>query len=492
MFYAPLQETIEKIVAEENCEIVQLDGDAETLKAAIKKKLPAAEMLKVSPVEDYPTEPGCFLRGNDYSPVAVVVLLNAPYGTLPPEVQNAPREIEALVRVAIETGAALSGTLQTENIGTEKIVCNVVGNPNIRYLVLCGEEVYGHNTGTAVKALLANGINEKRTIINSEAVTPYLFNIPLEAIERFREQVTLVDLVGEMDPAVVGKAVWSCYQEEPTPFKDYVLYDPGAYSEAGISCTLTGKVEHPEEIEEWEIDDLLKEIEGEEVPLKPPAAVKDEPTARLEEVQLEKKREPGVIDRQKLVAVGESLAKIAEGLNEIARILMGDAAEGVAELPRDEVLKAPARPAIEVKAPPVVEEVPQTEAQERRPEPVEGMAALYFANQLRGYSGVLAALEACDQDICHDGCTLPGVAISVFKRLNKLQKDLDTSPVVEPKKQVMTAQIDDFLARARALPQDVDRPCQKTVGTCKIGSGCFATGALKMMKLITEPPSPIQ
>src|SRR4030067_3575189 len=125
-------------------------------------------MLKVSPVPNYPTEAGCFLRGNDYSPVAVVVLLNAPYGTLPPEVQNAPPEIEKLVRVAVETGAALAGTLQTENMGIEKIVCNVVGNPNIRHLVLCGEEVYGHNSSTAVKSLLANGINEKRTIIGSE------------------------------------------------------------------------------------------------------------------------------------------------------------------------------------------------------------------------------------------------------------------------------------------------------------------------------------
>ena len=470
----PLREKMENLVAEQDCEILQLDKKDGVLTAIIGKEAPAVEMLKVSPVEDYPTEPGCFLRGNDYSPVAVVVLLNAPYGTLPPEVQNAPPEIEKLVRVAIETGAALAGTLQTENIGIEKIVCNVVGNPNIRYLVLCGEEVDGHNSGTAVKALLANGINEKRTIIGSEAVTPYLFNIPLEAIERFREQVTLVDLVGEMDPAVIGKAVWSCYQEEPTPFKDYMLYDPGAYSEAGISCTLTGKVKHPEEIEEWEIDELLKEIEGAEAPVEPLAAAKEEPAARLEEVQLEEKRERVVIDEQKLVAVGESLAKIAEGLNEIAKILMGEAAERVAELPREEV----------VKAPPVVEEVPQTEAQE--------MAALYFANQLRGYSGVLAALEACDQDICHGGCTMPNVDISVIKRLSKLQKDLDASSVVEPRKQVMRAQISDFLARAEALPQDVDRPCQKTAGNCKIGNGCFVSGALKMMKLITEPPSPIQ
>jgi len=486
----PLREKMENLVAEQDCEILQLDSEDGVLKAVIRKKVPAVKMLKVDPADGYPTESGCFLRGNHYSPVAVVVLLNAPYGTLPPEVQNAPPKIEKLVRVAIETGAALAGTLQTENIGIEKIVCNVVGNPNIRHLVLCGEEVYGHNSGTAVRALLANGINEKRTIIGSKSVTPYLFNIPLEAIERFRKQVSLVDLVGEMDPAVIAKAIWSCYQEKPTPFKDYMLYDPGAYSQAGISCTLTGKVKHPEEIEEWEINDLLKKIEGKEVPVKPPAAAKDERTARLEEAQLEKKREPGVtevtlvIDQQKLVAVGKSLAKIAEGLNEIAKILRGEAAEGIAELPREERLKVEVRPRAEVKAPPSVEEVPQTEAQE--------MAALYFANQLRGYRGVLAALEACDQDICHDGCTLPNVAISVSKRLSKLQKDLDAASVVEPRRQVMTAQIGDFLARARALPQDVDRPCQKTAGNCKIGSGCFASGSLKMMKLITESHSPTQ
>lgn len=42
-----------------------------------------------------------------------------------------------LVEVAIESGAALAGTLQTENIGIEKIIANVVANPNIRYLILC-------------------------------------------------------------------------------------------------------------------------------------------------------------------------------------------------------------------------------------------------------------------------------------------------------------------------------------------------------------------
>jgi hypothetical protein len=33
-------------------------------------------MLKVKPPDDYPPEEGRYLRGNDYSPVAVIAILN--------------------------------------------------------------------------------------------------------------------------------------------------------------------------------------------------------------------------------------------------------------------------------------------------------------------------------------------------------------------------------------------------------------------------------
>ena len=214
------------------------------------------EILKVKPPTDYPTEEGSYLRGNDFSPVAVVIMLNYPREQTPPE-------IERLVRVSIEKGAALAGTLQTENIGIEKIVVNIVSISNIRYLVLCGTDVAGHNSGDAIKCLLENGIDEKRTIVGSKAVTPYLFNIPLESIERFRRQLTLINLLNEMNPEVVEKAVWSCYQEEPTKFQNYTLHDPGAYPEPPICSKITWRIKKPQEIEEWEVDDVLKEIGGE-------------------------------------------------------------------------------------------------------------------------------------------------------------------------------------------------------------------------------------
>ncbi len=94
------------------------------------------------------------------------------------------------------------------------------------------------------------------SIVGSKAPTPFLFNLSNEAIERFRTQiVAVVNLIceaGETDrntpglnPEVVGKAVWSCYQEEPVQFKEYTLYDMGAYPEPPLLQKVVWKVSKP-------------------------------------------------------------------------------------------------------------------------------------------------------------------------------------------------------------------------------------------------------
>jgi len=195
-------------------------------------------MKKIEPPPGYPPEEGRYLRGNDYSPVAVVIILIHP-------AEEIPRGIEVLVKTGVESGAALSGTLQTENIGLEKLICNIVANPNIRYLVLAGPESPGHFTGEALIALFKNGIDQKKRIIGTKSPAPYLFNIPAEDVERFREQVTLVNLLNEGDSDVIRQAVWSCYQEKPTQFRSYSLYDPGAYPAKPISRKITWRVTRP-------------------------------------------------------------------------------------------------------------------------------------------------------------------------------------------------------------------------------------------------------
>ena len=194
---------------------------------------------KTEPAPGYPPEEGCYLRGNDYSPVAVAVILNRRREETPPDYEN-------LVRLAVESGAALAGTLQTENVGLEKVLCNLVSNPNIRYLITFGPESPGHHVGDAIAALFRNGVDEERRIIGTEAPTPYLFNIPVEFIDRVREQVTPIDLVNEGSPELLREAICACFQEEPVRFRQYQLYDPGAFRKPPLSGKLTWRITHPE------------------------------------------------------------------------------------------------------------------------------------------------------------------------------------------------------------------------------------------------------
>jgi tetrahydromethanopterin S-methyltransferase subunit A len=208
-------------------------------------------MLKVKPPDGYPPEEGRYVRGNDYSPVAVCVTLDTFDFAI-------PSELNELVMAGTDSGAALSGMLQTENIGLEKMVCNIAANPNIRYIVLCGRESAGHLPGESLLALKQNGVTETKQIIGTKAPTPHLYNIPLELIERFRNQIiSVINLLcqpGERDtsvpglnPKVLEKAVWSCYQEEPVLFMGYTLYDIGAYPEPAICHKIASKLSQPQQ-----------------------------------------------------------------------------------------------------------------------------------------------------------------------------------------------------------------------------------------------------
>lgn len=196
------------------------------------------EVRKSEPAVGYPPEEGCYLRGNDYSPVAVAVILRWIREQTPPDIEN-------LVRVGVESGAALSGTLQTENVGLEKVICNIVANSNIRYLIVCGPESPGHLVGDCIRALYENGVDENRRIIGTKAPAPYLFNIPEHWVDRFIEQTKLIDLVNEGTPETIKDAVWSCYQEKPTRFRNYELSDVGAYEGEPICGKITWKITNP-------------------------------------------------------------------------------------------------------------------------------------------------------------------------------------------------------------------------------------------------------
>ena len=170
---------------------------------------------KKAPAENWPVMSGEYITGDPESAVAVV--------TLGSHMEDMP----------VAAGAAISGPLHTENLGIEKVIANTVSNPNIRFLVVCGAEVQGHITGQTLKALHENGVDKDMKVVGSQGAIPILDNMNDEGIQRFQDQLEIVDLVDMEDPATIQSKIEGC-----------LINDAGAYEEETGIIPLLKKQKH--------------------------------------------------------------------------------------------------------------------------------------------------------------------------------------------------------------------------------------------------------
>jgi tetrahydromethanopterin S-methyltransferase subunit A len=135
----------------------------------------------------------------------------------------------------IKAGAAISGPFKTENLGIEKIVANVISNPNIRFVIICGSEVKGHISGDALECLHKFGLKEGR-IVNAKGAIPFIENLDDKSVKRFQEQVQTVYMIDVEDEAKITAAI-----------KDCIAKDPGAFAGEPMLLTIKEKVIGEEE-----------------------------------------------------------------------------------------------------------------------------------------------------------------------------------------------------------------------------------------------------
>ncbi|MBZ9572207.1 tetrahydromethanopterin S-methyltransferase subunit A [Patescibacteria group bacterium] len=173
-------------------------------------------------LENWPPVGGRYKNGNKKSPVAVCT--NA-------TVEGIELDMEKI---------AICGKCVTENIGIEKIIQNIISNPNIRFLILCGKVSKGHFVDQAIISLKKNGIDKEKRIIGAKGNTPFLKGIDEGQIERFRQQIEIIDLSGEENPKKIMRVVENCLRKNPGIF--------------------TGKAMKIEEIEEIEAKTFPKWI----------------------------------------------------------------------------------------------------------------------------------------------------------------------------------------------------------------------------------------
>ncbi|MCH8199922.1 MAG: DUF4346 domain-containing protein [Chloroflexi bacterium] len=142
------------------------------------------------PTYDWPVLAGAYEVIDEDAPVAVCTLASE---TL----------IEELGK---PSGVGIIGRAFTENLGAEKVAINVVANPALRVLVLCGTESR-HHVGQTLKALHESGLDGDGRVVGSEGPQPLLKNFPAEAQAIFREKLTIVDLIEEGDSTVILEAI---------------------------------------------------------------------------------------------------------------------------------------------------------------------------------------------------------------------------------------------------------------------------------------------
>lgn len=153
--------------------------------------------------ERWPPVAGEYFVLNEAGPVAVSTLAS---------VQLA----EELARRRSE-GLAIVGKTETENIGIDKIIKNVVTSPTLRHLIVAGTDSGGHFAGQTLLALAENGIDEQGRVIGSRGKRPILRNVSAPEIEAFRQQVQVVDMIGCEDPGEIVARIEELSQQVTMP-----------------------------------------------------------------------------------------------------------------------------------------------------------------------------------------------------------------------------------------------------------------------------------
>jgi tetrahydromethanopterin S-methyltransferase subunit A len=143
--------------------------------------------------KSWPHVPGTYFVADPSAPVAVTTLGSV---ALAEAVSRDP-----------PAGLCIVGKVETENIGIEKIIKNILSNPAIRYLVCAGNEPPRHLTGATLMALFANGIDERRRIPGSPGMRPVLPNTSSAEVRAFRDQVDPIDMIGCTDVLAIHARV---------------------------------------------------------------------------------------------------------------------------------------------------------------------------------------------------------------------------------------------------------------------------------------------
>ncbi len=198
---------------------------------------------KKSAASGWPISKGDFHSGDPNSPIAIVTM-------------GSHLDEQGLC----DAGAAICGSCKTENLGIEKVIANIISNPNIRFLITCGTEVKGHLSGQTMKALHKGGVKDGR-VVGAEGAIPFIENLKDEHIKRWQEQVEVVDIMETEDIGTIKAKINELKARDPGAFAaDPMVVEVKEAGSAAMEVGVAGVSPQFLEIEE-RLNKIEKQIE---------------------------------------------------------------------------------------------------------------------------------------------------------------------------------------------------------------------------------------
>lgn len=165
--------------------------------------------------EGWPPLPGDYRVLRFRAPVAVCTL-------------NSDELVAGLAAVR-PPGMAIVGSLHTENLGIEHLIRNLLPNPNVRFLVVCGEDTrkaIGHLPGQSLVSLMCEGLDENGRIRGAQGKRPIIKNVASEQVEAFRRRLQVVDMIGTTDIEAIVGSIAEASANDPGPAEEIVSEAP--------------------------------------------------------------------------------------------------------------------------------------------------------------------------------------------------------------------------------------------------------------------------
>jgi tetrahydromethanopterin S-methyltransferase subunit A len=155
----------------------------------------------------WPRLPGAYAVGDPHAPVAVCTLASN----------------DLFASLARLPGVAIAGRVYSANLGIERMIANVIANPAIRFLLVCGKESPYFQAGQALCTLFSNGVTPQGRIIEATGHMPELSHISMAHVEHFRNQVQLVDCTGETHTQRLTATIQNLSSRNPGPYQNRTL-----------------------------------------------------------------------------------------------------------------------------------------------------------------------------------------------------------------------------------------------------------------------------